>query len=404
MKQTLNDAISCLQSKLERRVNFEEDVDFIPACSPNRSPFKSDSEAQTKLITQMKSRLEKLQQLLLKSTRYEDGQASNAELGLVKELLANNSALDSAAKQMREKFEAKSEQLSQSLKRKDCELKDLQSERNKERMAMEALATSNMQQLLGRMDDFHGNSNKSLDAYRARIEAVATMLESISASVHSQDKRHANTLQSVLSDLDKSQSEVCTYKEELERVRAHADHSHRYGTDQGNPAANELSVQNVTTETVEMSPSPESSKRRVDEGSGQLIDNSSEIDDTQSKVNLLQQKDNEIRALKVELDHAKKLEKHARTTIEELEKDLMERKRELQQRVDEVQQKDREIQTLEHKLSLVVNEPIEATVKYAERQPLERMNENVLTEMTPVMEEQRLKIKEQEEKIKEVSH
>ena len=391
-----NETISGLENELKRRANFEDVDTALPTCSPVRSPYKSDSEVQGKLITQMKCRLEQLQRLLMKSRQHEDGETPNADIDLVQELLANHSALDSAMKRMRRDFETKNHELSH--------LKQLQSEVCKEQKSLEALTTSNIQQLLGRMEAFHGNSNKSLDKYRARIEAAAATLESVSASVQSQDRRHANALESVLSDLDQSQSEVCNYKEEVERLRAQLDQSNQYDdTDQVKQATDDVTIHRVATGSLEISPSPGSSKRRVDEGSGQVIDSSSEMDSAQSMENLLQQKYQEIKTLRDEVDHAKKMEKRTRATVEELEKELFERKCELIQITDEGQQKDKEIQKLQQKLSMVVNEPIEAVVKYVEKQPLESMNEAILTGMTHAVEEDRLKIKKQEGKIKKVS-
>ena len=356
-----SETISHLQKELEQRTSFEEEVDFIPASpvqSPNRSPYKSDSEAQGKLIAQMKSRLEELQKLLLKSSRSDGSDVPNAELSLVQELLANNIALDSAAKQMRRKFEAKNQELSDFLVKRDSELMHLHSEMDKDQKAMEALANSNMHQLLERMDTFHGNSNKSLDKYRARIEAAAAMLESIRKSVHDQAQRHVSALESALSDLDQSQSEICTYKDEIEKLKAQMDQSHHYDT------SSDLRV------TTESSRSPGGSKRRVDEGSGQLIDNSSEMDDAQCRQSLLQQKDNEIKTLKDELENIKRKEKRTRTMIDELEQDLVERKHELLSKAAKLQQKETLIKELEGKLNKMESESTEAVAQYKEKQPL----------------------------------
>ena len=397
-----NDKISSLQNELSRKANFEEDVDFIPAPivrSPNHSPYKSDPEAQGKLIIQMKSRLEDLQRLLLKSSQSDSKpEVPNAELALVQELLTNNSALDAATKRMRRDFEAKNQELSQFLMRKDGELRYLLSEKNKEQKAVEALTTSNMHQLLGEMDAFSDSSNKSLDKYSAQIEAAAVMLKSISASVHDQDQRHISALESVLTDLNSSQSEISSYRDEVDRLRAQLDQTHHY--DAGRPTTNNLPVQSIATET---SPSPGGSRHRIDEGSGQLIDSSLEMDDVQSRENLLQQKDDEIRTLRDELDHTKRMGKRARSAYEELERDVDERIREVLRKTDELHQKESKIKELEHKLSEVVNEPVEAVVQYVERQPLENMNEAILTGMSHAVEDERLKVKEQEEQIKKVS-
>ena len=357
-----SETISRLQKELEQRTSFEEEIDFIPAGpiqSPNRSPYKSDSEAQGKLIAQMKSRLEELQKLLLKSSQNKGNEVPNAEVGLVQELLANNIALDSAAKQMRRKFEAKNQELSDYLVKRDSELKLLQSEMDRDQKAMEALATSNMHQLMERMDTFHGNSNKSLDKYRARIEAAAAMLESIRKSVHDQGQRHVSVLESALSDLDRTQSEVFTYKDEIEKLKAQMAQSHH------NDASGDLRVARETSQ------SPGGSKRRVDEGSGQLIDNSSEMDDTQCRQSLLQQKDNEIKTLNDELENIKRKEKRTRTLMDELEQELVERKHELLSKAGELQQKEILIKELEDKLNTVESESSEAVVQYVEKQSLE---------------------------------
>ena len=375
-----SDTITSPQNELERRDSFE-DVDFVPIIHlSNCSPYKSDSEAQGKLITQMKTRLEELQTLLLKSRQNEDAQVPTAELGLVQELLANNSALDSTTKQMRRDFEVQQQELSQFLARKDSELKQLKSEIAKEQEALEALSSSNMQQLLDRMNTFCGNSNTSLDKYRTRIEAAASMVESINTSVCSQDQRHSSALESVLSNLNQSQSEICRYKDEVERLRAELDQSH---TEQESPITNEFTVQSITTEAAP----PGSSKRRVDEGSGQLIDSSSEIDDIQTMESTLKQKHNEISALKYELDHAKRKERYARTIIDELEKDLLQRNHELLQKADEVREKEREIKELEQNLSVVVNEPTVPVVS-----------------MSQAIEEDKLKLKEKQDQIDKVSN
>ena len=378
-QEELNEA----RAELEKRASFDDEIDFVPISrSPSRSPYKSDSEAQGKLLTQMKCRLEELQRLLLKSKRDEDGELPSAELGLIQELLANNSALDSAAKRMRRDFEAKNEELSQFLARRDGELKQLQSEMGRKQKAMEALTASNMQQLLGRMSTFHGDSNTSLDKYRARIEAAAAMLESISASVSNQDQRHVRTLESVLGDLDQSQSEVWRYKDEVERLRAQLDQSDHHNTEEDHSTANGLAVRSVATGDLETTPSvsPGSSKRRVDEGSGQVID---EIDDAETRETLLQQQENEIRTLRDELDHAKRMEKRARATIDELEQDLLEKNRELKYKADDIQLKEREINKLEQRLSGVVNEP-------------------KLEEVSHTMEKDKLKIQEQQEQLNKV--
>ena len=373
-----SETISRLQKELEQSPSFEEEVDFIPASttqSPNRSPYRSDSEAQGKLITQMKSRLEELQRLLLKSSRSDSSEVPNAELSLVQELLANNIALDSAAKQTRKNFDAKNQELSDFLMKRDSELRHLQSEMDRDQKAMEALAASNMHQLLERMDTFHGNSNKSLDKYRARIEAAAAMLESIRKSVHDQDQRHINALESVLSDLDQSQSEVCSYKDEIEKLKAQMDQSHHYNE---RPTSNNLKI------ATETSRSPGGSKRRVDEGSGQLIDSSSEMDDAQCRQSLLQQKDDEIKSLKDELENVKRKEKRTRTMIDELEQDLVERKHELLCKATELQQKETLIEELESKLSAV------DVVQYMKKQPLEGTNETA-----PAGLDERLEVKDQ---------
>ena len=357
-----SETISHLQEELELKTSFEEDIDFIPAGplqSPNRSPYKSDSEAQGKLIAQMKSRLEELQKLLLKSSQSDSNKVPNAELSLVQDLLANNVALDSAAKQMRRKFEAENQELSGFLVKRDSELKQLQSEMERDHKAMEALANSNTHQLLERMDTFHGNSNKSLDKYRARIEAAATMLESIRKSVHDRDQRQVSALESALSDLDQSQYEVCTYKDEIERLKAQMDQSHRHD------ASSDLRIARETSQ------SPGGSKRRVDEGSGQLIDNSSEIDDAQCRQSLLQQKDNEIKTLKDELENIRRKEKCTRTINDELEQNLTERKHELLSKASELQQKEILIKELKSKLSTVESESTEPVAQYMRKQPLE---------------------------------
>jgi chromosome segregation ATPase len=357
-----SDTISRLQKELEQRTSFEEEIDFIPAGpvqSPNRSPYKSDSEAQGKLIAQMKSRLEKLQKLLLKSSQSDSNEVPNAELSLVQELLANNVALDSAAKQMRRNFEAKNQELSDFLVKRDSELKQLQSEMERDQKAMEALANSNTHQLLERMDTFHGNSNKSLDKYRARIEAAAAMLESIRNSIHDRSRRQISALESALSDLNQSHSEVCTYKDEIERLKAQMDQLHCHD------ASSDLRTARETSR------SPGGSKRRVDEGSGQLIDNSSEIDDAQCQQNLLQQKDNEIETLKDELENIRRKEKRTRAMIDELEQDLTERKRELLTKAAELQQKETLIKELKGKLSVAESEPTEGEAQYVRKQPLE---------------------------------
>lgn len=364
-----SETISHLQKELEQERSFKEEVDFIPASttqSPKHSPYKSDSEAQGKLITQMKSRLEELQRLLLKSSQSDSSEVPNAELSLVQELLANNIALDSAAKKMRRNFEAKHQELSDFLVKRDSELKHLQSEMDRDQKSMAVLATSNMHQLMERMDTFHGSSNKSLDKYRARIEAAAAMLESIRKSVHDQDQRHINALESVLSDLDQSQSEVSTYKDEIEKLKAQMDHSHHYDEQ---PPSSDLKI------ATETSRSPGGSKRRVDEGSGQLIDSSSEMDDAQCRQSLLQQKDNEIKSLKDELESIKRKEKHTRTMIDELEQDLVERKHELLCKAAELQQKETLIEELESKLNAVEVESTGDVVQYMEKQPLEGPNE-----------------------------
>ena len=375
-----NETISSLQNELDQRTNFEDEIDFVPVPATHHSPYKSDSEAQGKLITQMKSRLEELQRLLLKSSRSDSSETPNAELGLVQELLANNIALDSAAKLMRRDFEAKNQELSEFLARKDSELNYFQSEMDKEQKALETLTASNMHQLLNRMDAFHDNSNKSLDKYRVRIEAAAAMLESIRMLVHDQDQRHINALESALSDLDQSQSEVCSYKDEVEKLKAQLDQSHHYNAEQEQSTSNGLMI------ATETSPSPGASKRRVDEGSGQLIDSSSEIDDVQCRQSLLQQKDNEIKTLRDELDYIKRMEKHTRTMIEGLEQDLVEGKHELLRKATELQQKETVIKELEGKLNAVAgdHEPIEAVVQYVEKQPLEGVNETVATGMEDV--------------------
>ena len=357
-----SETISRLQKELEQRTSFEEEIDFIPAGpiqSPNRSPYKSDSEAQGKLIAQMKSRLEELQKLLLKSSQNEGNEVPNAEVGLVQELLANNIALDSAAKQMRRKFEAKNQELSDYLVKRDSELKLLQSEMDRDQKAMETLATSNMHQLMERMDTFHGNSNKSLDKYRARIEAAAAMLESIRKSVHDQGQRHVSALESALSDLDRTQSEVFTYKDEIEKLKAQMAQSHH------NDTSGDLRVARETSQ------SPGGSKRRVDEGSGQLIDNSSEMDDAQCRQSLLQQKDNEIKTLNDELENFKRKEKRTRTLMDELEQELVERKHELLSKAGELQQKEILIKELKDKLNTVENESSEAVAQHVEKQSLE---------------------------------
>lgn len=386
------DTITCLQSELRRVTS--EDVDFVPIIrSPNCLPYKSDLEAQGKLITQMKTRLEELQRLLLTSRPSEDAKVLTAELGLIQELLANNSALYSTTKQMRREFEAKHQEFSQFLARKDDELKHLQLDIQK---ALEALSRSNMQQLLDRMNTFSDYSNTSLDKYRARIEAGTSMLESISGSVYSQDQRHSSTLESVLSDLNWSQLEICRYKDEIERLRSQLEQSHHHDAEQESLITNELAVQSIATEA---SP-PGSSKRRVDEGSGQLIDSSSEMDDAQTMESILKQKYNEISTLKGELDHAKRKERHARTTIDELEQDLHERNQELLQKADEVQEKEKEIKRLERKLCVVVNEAIGPVVK-DDKQPLD---ESKSMDMSQTIEEDKLKIKKQQEQVDEVSN
>ena len=386
----LKTSVASTPEKEFKRKDSFEDIDFIPTTrSPKRSPYKPDSEAQGKLITQMKSRLEELQRLLLKSRQAEGGEAPSAELGLIQELLANNSALDSAAKQLQNDYETKNQELWQSLASKDNELKNLQSEIDKKHEALGTMTSSTMKKLMGRMDNFHGNSNESLDAYRARIEAAAAMLESISAIVHNQGKRHVRALETVLSDLDRSHSEVCSYKDEMERLRAQLDHSSLYDTDQDQRATNGLAVQNISAVGSETSPSPGSSKRRVDEGSGQVID---DIDDAQSRVSLLQQKDNEIQSLRDELEHARRAEKRARSMIDQLEQELFEKKHELLLKVNECQVKQQEIEKLEHKLSATVNEETDGARKITEVELLE--------DAPNKMEE---KVKEQEEQIKKVS-
>lgn len=357
-----SEMISRLQKELEQRASFEEETDYIPAGpvqSPNRSPYKSDSEAQGKLIAQMKSRLEELQKLLLKSSQSDSSEVPNAELNLVQELLANNVALDSAAKQMRRKFDAKNQQLSDFLMKRDSEFKRLQSEMDRDQKAMEALANSNMHQLIGRMDTFHGNSNKSLDKYRARIEAAAAMLESIRKSVHDQDQRHDSALESALSDLDQTQSEISTYKDEIEKLKVQVAQSHHYD------ASSELRMARETSR------SPGGSKRRVDEGSGQLIDSSSELDDAQYRQSLLQQKDSELKTLKDELENIKRKEKHTKAMIDELEQDLIERKSELLSKAAELQQKETLIKELEDKLNTVEGESAKGVAQFMEKQPLE---------------------------------
>ena len=329
-----NEIILNLQKELEQGTNFKEEAESGVATayqSPNFSTYKSDSEPKGKLIVQMKSQLEELQRLLLRRTQSDGSEVQNA-LSLIQELLTHNSALDSAAKQMERGFESKHQAVSENLVKQDSELKYLQSEVDRERKALKALVVSNLDQLVERMYSFHDYSNKTLDKYIARIEAAAIMLGSIRTLIREQEPRHINTLGPARTQFDKLQSEE--------------------------PISNNFKL------SKEASPFPVGSKRRVDEGSGQLIDSSSEADDTQCQQSLVQQKDKML--------HDEIQEKHTRTMFDELEQNLTERKQEVLCKATELQEKESLVKELKT-LNAMEGEPTEAMRQGVDKLPLDNL-------------------------------
>lgn len=379
-----------------------DETDFIPA--PVLLPKLRTHANQEEIIGQMKNQLEQLQKILVHQNKGGRLGEGITERNLVQELLTENEALGSEARQANQIFRNEQERLAKEVAIRNKLLSESKSQVSNEKKRLQTLAQATSRKIFSRLSRFEESSCELLLDYETRIKGVASRIVAFSEVLKDIDEKHFAAIEEVTSYLE--QLKVKTdgfHREEISRLKQELAESHR-SNEELNKSKDELinylqtvkqteshTGYNVNAQTQTntsgaqfqpMQPTqstPKSSgRRRVDKVSGQISPSQGEAEYGNGDIAMLKQQEDEIHDLKEELDKVRRLERHARVRAEETERQMTDRERILEEMKKEAESKERKIQELETKLHSVVDEHVESVIQYVEVQPLESINEVLL--------------------------
>ena len=337
--------ISSLKAELQNDPQLDSFLSL--QSSSRRSSTSPESSRHSEIITKMKVQLGELQKVLESKSAsvQEDGERQTAGIELINSLITNSSALDADVQRMRRGFSAERLAHKQVCSQKDQALQNLQAEKERQSSLVKAIAMQVSQDITSNISALEENCGQSISECEVKLESALLKLASIGQSLKNRYSRHVSAVDSLLSDLDQSHSELSNFRDEISRLELELEKScHNFEKlkesrdnlsklhkekdaemDELKARLDQVLYREIAVDRV--SGNVVSSRNvKVDEDSGQVI---AEQDDDHTRDEALLEKDETIQALMNEIEQLKHADIQTKHINEEVNRRLLEREREM---------------------------------------------------------------------------
>ena len=388
--------------------------------SPSRLSHHSDQSVHDELISQMKTQLEGLQNIL--ASQGKGGLSiGEEELSLIQELLLNNSRLQSELKHERESREHDHVVRALDFTSPNAVVaispSHLHSKRQEER-ALQSVVSSLVMDLSSMADSLQAQCSTSFNGCSQRVSNISTLVALLAERLSEKERQHAVVVGNLTDELDKSRIALDSYRfdvdllksgldlsqEDLNRSRGEVEHLQRTrdtevqtlktelrrvkslkgerdekesgrSAREGKHLARSSSFSGMESRSVMRSNTETRGVKKTEGGSNQSRLRVEHRDRLQMEE-LLRKKESEVESLIENLKQATARE----VALEKRDREMDDR---LRQKERELTSKAQSISVLERKLGALVSEPVEVIIQYREAIPLESVNDAALHHMKP---------------------